>query len=773
MTPTSDDLLPSTSRRRPGRTRLVALAALLAGSLSVVAPTAAGAVAGPTSALGSGASVAQADGAAPAAEEAVAVTDPVTVELVEIDKPVARGTELVTITARVTNNQDVPLEGARAELRLNFRTVTDPETLAEWISAPLDTSFSGTRGGDQQPVPTLAPGESATMVFQYNFGKATMQGWGPRQLAVTVSDGTGRLGRLRSFVVYDSQDGSAPGQPVDLSIALPVTGPALDPADATAQVVELARQAAEGGRLDRLLQVAETGTVALAVDPATVAVAATATGSDMGPLHAWADEITAAGDGTSVFALPAYDPDLGALAHSGIGVEATSAFLAAPLPQGWSAPASWQTNLAWPADGVRPDLATVSTAFSAGRNLVVVGAGALAPVESTTTPSGLAPVAVDGGQVATALVSDEVLTDALVAGTNLTTAQDSGGDAAAEGEDAAAAPAGAGMPTAQALQLILAELAAVAAQPGDPQHLFIGLPRDWKPDVAAYENALTTLVGSGLVRIAPLAELLAGPVPATPREPLADEAPQSGELSPDVVGSLERVRTQVAAFSSVAGDNAPVVTADVNPRLVAPLAVTYRDADPARGAAVTAAVDHAHATLAQVAVVPRVGINFLTSAGSLPVRIRNDLPVDAVVTVALRPDDLRLQVQGRPQEVIPAHSEKDVLVPVRALGAGIVDVTVDVLTPSEQRIGVSSFEVRVNAEWEAIGTWIGGGLIALLFVAGIWRTVRRGRSPYRATSADVEAATGEVKAAATAAATPGSTTEGSAAPAGPAHARQQ
>lgn len=770
MTPTSDHLPPSTSRRRPGRARLTALAALVAGSLSVVAPTAAGAVAGPTSALGSGAPVAQAAGAVPAAEEAAAATDPVTVELVEIDKPVARGTELVTVTTRVTNNQDVPLEGARAELRVNYRTVTDPEALAEWIGAPLDTSFSGTRGGDQQGVPTLAPGESATMVFQYNFGKATMQGWGPRQLAVTVSDGTGRLGRLRSFMIYDSQDGSAPVEPVDLSIALPVTGPALDPADATAQVVELARQAAEGGRLDRLLQVAQTGTVALAVDPATVAVAATATGNDMGPLHAWADEITAAGQSTSVFALPAYDPDLGALAHSGIGIEATSTFLAAPLPDGWTVPAAWQTNLAWPADGAQVDLATVSTAFSAGRNLVVVSEGALAPVEGTTTASGLAPVAVQGGQVATALVSDEVLTDALVAGTDLPTAPDV--DVSDEGEDAASAPAGSGMPTAQALQLILAELAAAAAQAGEP-HLFVGLPRDWTPDVAAYENVLTTLVGSGLVRITPLAELLAGPVPETTREPLADEAPQSGELSPDVVGSLERVRTQVSAFSSVAGDNAPVVTADVNPRLVAPLAVAYRDAEPAREVAVRSAVDHAHATLAQVAVVPRVGINFLTSAGSLPVRIRNDLPVDAVVTVALRPDDLRLQVQGRPQEVIPAHSEKDVLVPVRALGAGIVDVTVDVLTPSEQRIGVSSFEVRVNAEWEAIGTWIGGGLIALLFVAGIWRTVRRGRSPYRATSADVEAATGEVDAAAAAAPTPGPTTDGSSAPAGPAHARQQ
>ena len=66
-----------------------------------------------------------------------------------------------------------------------------------------------------------------------------------------------------------------------------------------------------------------------------------------------------------------------------------------------------------------------------------------------------------------------------------------------------------------------------------------------------------------------------------------------------------------------------------------------------------------------------------------------------------------------------------------------------VLTPNGAKINDdSSFQVRVRAGWEELGTWIAAGLVALLFLAGIWRTVRRGRSPYRATSKDVEEATG-------------------------------
>lgn len=751
---------------RPARGRRAArLAAVTALAALLLAPSAS-AVAGPGTAGPSPVGTASAP-----SETSTASTDPVSVQLVEMKKPVARGGDTVTLTVLITNNTSEPVVGARAKLLIDYRAVTDVTALEEWTDAPLDAPCRGTSTNGEQQVEPLGPGESTTMDFQYDFRLGSMEGWGPRRLAVLVSDDGGRLGCLRSFVVYDAQDGTAPDAPVDLSIALPVTGPVADPGDPTAQEVELARQTAEGGRLDRLLDVASTGSVALAVDPSTVALAATATGSDDEPMHEWADAIEAVGATTSVFALPAYDPDLGALAHSGIGPEGLTSFLAAPLPAGWSVPSTWASNLAWPADGVPTDLRTVNAGVVAGRNLVVVGGGALAPADSDRSVSGLASVTVDGGAVATALVSDQGLSAALASGTEVAVGP-SGGDLGVVPPSAPATT----VPTAEAVQEFLARAATIAAHDdGEPHHAFVTLPRHWMPDLDAYDSALAALQESGFVRIAPVTELLAGPVPAVERQPLSADGPRDGELPPDVVGSLDRARSQVVAFSSVAGDNAPAVMADAMPRLVAPLAVGYRLGTGTRDAAVAAAVTHAEDTLGLVRVVPRVGINFLTSEGNLPVRVRNDLPVDAVVAVVLRPDDLRLQVQSRPQVVIPAGTEKDVLVPVRALGAGVVDVNVEVLAPTGQRIGLSDFEVRVNAQWEAAGTWVGGVLVALLFAAGVWRTVRRGRSPYRATVADVEAATGEVAAAAAAAAASPDPERPTPAPEhpSPAHARQQ
>ena len=43
----------------------------------------------------------------------------------------------------------------------------------------------------------------------------------------------------------------------------------------------------------------------------------------------------------------------------------------------------------------------------------------------------------------------------------------------------------------------------------------------------------------------------------------------------------------------------------------------------------------------------------------------------------------------------------------------------------------AEMNVRVRAGWETVGTAIIGGLLVLLLVGGIVRTVRRGRSAHR------------------------------------------
>jgi hypothetical protein len=74
-------------------------------------------------------------------------------------------------------------------------------------------------------------------------------------------------------------------------------------------------------------------------------------------------------------------------------------------------------------------------------------------------------------------------------------------------------------------------------------------------------------------------------------------------------------------------------------------------------------------------------------------------------------------------------------VPVRAIASGDVAVAVELLTPSGDVIGQpTAFDLQIRAGWENVGTALAAGGVALMLVAGIWRTVRRGKSDKRSTA---------------------------------------
>jgi hypothetical protein len=161
-------------------------------------------------------------------------------------------------------------------------------------------------------------------------------------------------------------------------------------------------------------------------------------------------------------------------------------------------------------------------------------------------------------------------------------------------------------------------------------------------------------------------------------------------------------------------------------------------ARPERDAAAEFALSRAAGLRQGLTVVARGDVTLVSAALDLPVRIQNDHRTDVTVTVVLRPDDPRLIVDEQPTVVVPAGQSLDVPVRVRAIGSGDVEVAVDVLAPS----GVSAaepsgFSVRVRAGWETVGTAVVAAAVGLLFVIGIWRTVRRGRSPRRTTGEHV------------------------------------
>lgn len=710
-------------RRAARRTGTIS-AALLA-VVALVGPTVL-----PASATGSPAESTPASaGVAGHAPATASAQGPVRVSVVSVSHPVAEPGDEVTIRARVTNTTDAPVTDAVAQLSIDFEALISRTEIAEWSAAALLDPVSG--APTDKPLPDLAPGASADVSFTYDPGEQRLQGFGARRMAVAVGDATGRLGIARSFLMYDA-DGLQRA-PVQLSVLAAVTGPATDPADPSAAEIELAQRTASGQRLDGILEVAENTDLSLAIDPDVMGIASS---SEDPALTEWSDRMLTAAENTATFTLPSHDPDLAALAHANIRTTRARSFLQAPRTADWRVPDSWNTTLAWPADGIAPDLQTLNLAVAAARRNVVVSSGGLAH-EGFGTVTGRADVGTPSG-VARAVVADTNLTQAFLSATDL-----SGAETVSSTESGADTTVTTGISTAEGTQRLLAETAAVVSQsPTDPPSLSIVAPRTWAPDAEGASAILKELDDASWVDTTTLDTLLALDAQDVPRTPLAAHRPAKVELNTATVAALERARDAVVTFSSVAPEAPYEIWRPGVTRLVAPLAVAHRRDLGVRDLLVRQALHSANkVTKESVTVVPRRDINFITDVGNIPVRVRNALDVDATVTVVLRPDHPRLTVDARSTATIPAGQELDVQIPVRAIGSGDVNVTAQVLTPTGAKISDdSSFQVRVRAGWEEVGTWIAAGLVALLFLSGIWRTIRRGRSPYRATREDVEEA---------------------------------
>jgi hypothetical protein len=729
------DLAHSSALRRAarhtGKTGAVLLAAmLLAGSTMVPAhatgPTSGGAAVGTAPAPVSDTVAEDLSEGVPAAPSAQGTVD---VSITDVSHPTARRGDEVTIRAKITNHTGAVISGANVNFAVNYVAITTRAEVSEWASADLLDPVRGVP--TTQPLGRLNAGASKDVSFTYNPGVEYLQGFGPRRFAVSVDDATGRLGIARSFLLYDA-DG-AERAPMRLSILAGITGPATDPADHSTTDIELAQLAAAGQRLDGVVEVAEHSKLSLAVDPAVMAVAAASKDS---ALIAWSDRLLDAAGNTTTYTLPDRDPDLAALAHADVRTMGPRSFLRAPRLDDWRVPKGWRQGLAWPADGAVPDIETLGLAVAAGRPNVVVSGG-LSTESGTAT--GRAEVATPSG-TAHAAVTDPTLTSALLSATDLSQAETTNAESAAD-----AVPAGTKTTAAEGTQRLLAETAAIVNQsPEEPPTKSIVMPRTWTPDAAAATSVLRALEDADWVETTTLDDLFAQDAPDVVREPLPNHKVHKAELSASSVARLERARDAVVTFSSIAVDDPAQLWQPGVARLAAPLAVAQR-ADPGiRNLLAKRVLEAADKfTHESVTVVPRQDINFITDVGNIPVRVRNTLDVDATVTVALRADHPRLTVGNRSTTTVPAGQELDVQIPVRAIGSGDVDVDALLFTPTgAQFTDESAFQVRVRAGWEEVGTWIAAGLVALLFLAGIWRTVRRGRSPYRATREDVEEATG-------------------------------
>jgi hypothetical protein len=138
---------------------------------------------------------------------------------------------------------------------------------------------------------------------------------------------------------------------------------------------------------------------------------------------------------------------------------------------------------------------------------------------------------------------------------------------------------------------------------------------------------------------------------------------------------------------------------------------------------------HTRELIGRLHVLP-TRANFLATNASLPFTVANDL--DQKVTglrLKVTAPNPRLQVRQEtsdPVDVAPGTRVR-VEVPVRAIAAGRVSLTAQLLTPSGRELGTP---VSVQVRTQPPGTWamwVIGAVVALVLLVGVVRAVRRPR----------------------------------------------
>ncbi|MFQ1004155.1 DUF6049 family protein [Modestobacter sp. SSW1-42] len=706
-------------------------------------------------------------GAASAATEA---TRPVRVVVEQLEpRTVTPG---APVQLRLTLVNDGPTTYRELSVRLQRGDVLRTRAGLDAERDAADTAGATAAAPWQEVDSGLAPGQSLTLDYATTAEALQLTEDGVYPVLVNVngvsSEGTEeRVGELATQLVVRAPS----DRRTTVAWLWPITDrPHRDPAG-TFLDDELAAQVAEGGRLDRALDVLDrlprapgesrpAVPVTLAVDPALLEELAVMAA---GPYRVGDAEGTGTADAaellgrlrtaaaTSVVALPYADVDGDAVVAAGATDVLTRALPGTPegtarqpgVPGTTEATAEGagaaivrdvlgvtpRTDVAWPVDGaVRPD--TLDALRSGGARTVVLAQGSLTAGDravgaagGSAAPASTLPTA--AGPV-TALVADQRLTELVTEAT--------------EGTDT-------GRLTEQSF---LAELGALATQTTDaPSTLLVVPPRRIDPDPATVAAMMADTVQEPWLAAVPVPDLAgtgADPAATTPG-PAGDLVPEAGTGTPlstddvGVVAATARVRDDFAA----AVTEPATVLAGYDAAIARAASAGWRG-DPVGFTASAARLrDTFDALRRQVTLVAPVDGTYSLASQDAPLvlTVRNDLPfpIDVELELITR-ENVQLTTDDIGVTTLEPDSRRQLEVPSRVQQSGGFAVTARLTTPGGELLGE---EVRMQVRSTAygpitLGLTIGAAsLLGLLFLRRAVNFVlarRRGEAGGDASPAD-------------------------------------
>ena len=659
------------------------------------------------------------------------------------------------ISGTIVNGTDEPLESVDLVVQVQRSTEIALSGLESWLADEGDAQLSTviTAG-----LSAIEPGATTTFAVTVPAKDLPLSGsaeWGPRGVQVSVTEDGQSLARDRTIVVWDA---GVAVSPTRVTVVVPVVA---SPAEmnllAQGDKADPAAVKALRTRVEGLLALARPGVV-LAVDPALMTAlgagddltspkdadgagasptpapateppatepdaeptaepapatgptptAPPATGASPAPDRTLAGALEAAGRSGNLIVLPWADADVSALAHLGEGDLTAGAFTRAD-----ETVAAWKTGSTATALTSGPLDAETLALLPQTVSTVIARPGDLPVAEDLTyAPAGITTV--DDRVV---LVPEASVSEA--AAGILSTGSDSTALCALD-----------------ARGLLRGQLAILTRQtPYRGRDIVVALDR---ADAAAADPAelgarLEAILASSWTQGRDL-----GAVVADAREQQsAGEQVQRDELPEQVLDDAEPSGADLNAAFQAANHLKSIGSVLADPQaLLSPatdvvatsLSTLWRTDPRGRTAHIARARAAGDVVVQSLTAAPSSTINVISATADLPLRIVSGLDQAATVRVHLVPSSTRLQIDHDVTVTVPAQGQTTVLVPIKAVGSGDVDLSIELLAADGTVVGTPmTMRTRVRASWETVGTRVAAGLLVALLAGGITRTVRRGR----------------------------------------------
>jgi hypothetical protein len=272
---------------------------------------------------------------------------------------------------------------------------------------------------------------------------------------------------------------------------------------------------------------------------------------------------------------------------------------------------------------------------------------------------------------------------------------------------------------AQAAFEAMAGAGSVVVAPGD----------SWGVEGTRPSRALGALLDAPFVTSRPLKDVLSAQ--DRPHIELPAMTPKPSDAAPDdVVGAVSALTRLDDLIKATTTSSKRIADADLG--VLKSLSLSNRVDPRYRSEQAAAARDVANKVLGSVTVTSGSRLLLVSSSGAVPITVSNALDVPVIVRLTVTSLSPILRTKQQPTVTIDAHSDTTVKVPVTAISSGDVDVSVALRTEDGATLAVAeTLRMRVRAAWGNLTTGVFTAALVVLLIAGLVRTIRRGRKDTR------------------------------------------